>query len=67
MTVLGFRQFLLNPVADGTYNPMDPNGRLVALYLGAVAPLPQGWFDTRHAPACRSYLTTGPGKVVLHQ
>jgi hypothetical protein len=39
----------------------------VALYLGAVAPLPQGWFDTRYAPACRSYLTTGPGKVVLHQ
>jgi Flp pilus assembly protein TadG len=67
MTVLGFRQFLLNPVADGTYNPMDPNGRFVAVYLGAVAPLPQGWFDTRYAPACRSYLTTGPGKVVLHQ
>jgi Flp pilus assembly protein TadG len=67
MTVLGFRQFLLNPVSDGTYNPMDPNGRFVALYLGAVAPVPQGWFDTRYAPACRSFLTSGPGKVVLHQ
>jgi Flp pilus assembly protein TadG len=66
MTVLGFRQFLLNPVTDGTYNPMDPNGRVSVLYLGGVAPLAQGWFDTRYAPACRSYLTTGPGKVVLH-
>lgn len=62
MRVVGFRQFLLNP-----YNPVDANGRFSALYLGAVAPLPQGWFDTRYAPACRSYLTTGPGKVVLHQ
>jgi Flp pilus assembly protein TadG len=67
MTVLGFRQFLLNPAADGSYNPMDANGRFAALYLGSVAPLGQGWFDTRYAPACRSYLTTGPGKVVLHQ
>jgi Flp pilus assembly protein TadG len=67
MTVLGFRQFLLNPAADGSYNPGDANGRFAALYLGSVQPLPQGWFDTRYAPACRSFLTTGPGKVVLHQ
>ena len=67
MTVLGFRQFLLDPAADGSYNPGDANGRFAALYLGSVQPLPQGWFDTRYAPACRSYLTTGPGKVVLHQ
>ena len=44
-----------------------PNGRFAALYLGSVAPVPQGWFDTRYAPSCRSYLTVGPGKVVLHQ
>ena len=43
------------------------NGRFAALYLGSVAPVPQGWFDTRYAPSCRSYLTVGPGKVVLHQ
>ena len=67
MTVLGFRQFLLEPAADGSFDPTDANGRFAALYLGSVAPVPQGWFDTRYAPACRSYLTVGPGKVVLHQ
>ena len=67
MTVLGFRQFLINPSADGSFNPGDANGRFTALYVGTVQPLPQGWFDTRYAPACRSYLTAGPGKVVLHQ
>jgi Flp pilus assembly protein TadG len=67
MTVMGFRQFLLDPAADGSYTPTDANGRFAALYLGSVAPVAQGWFDTRFATACRSYLTTGPGKVVLHQ
>jgi Flp pilus assembly protein TadG len=68
MTVVAFRQFLLEPNADGTpLNPIDQNSRFVALYLGTAAPVSQGWFDTRYAPACRSYLTTGPGKVVLHQ
>jgi Flp pilus assembly protein TadG len=65
MTVLGFRQFLLEPNPDDTpFNPLDQNGRFLAMYLGTVAPLPQGWFDTRYAPMCP---VTGPGKVVLHQ
>lgn len=69
MTVLGFRQFLVNPPADGTtFSPTDPNGRFVALYVGSVAPIPQGWFDSRYAPSCSAAGTVvGPGKVVLHQ
>jgi hypothetical protein len=68
MTVLGFRQFLVEPAVDGTpFNPTDQNGRWVGLYIGSVAPVQQGWFDGRYAPACRTYLTAGPGKVVLHQ
>ena len=55
MTVLGFRQFLVDPPALGsTFDPTDANGRFVALYVGSVAPLPQGWFDSRYAPACQS-------------
>ncbi len=68
MTVLGFRQFLVDPPADGsTFSPTDPNGRFVAIYAGSVAPVPQGWFDSRFAGACQSSSLTGPGKVVLHQ
>jgi hypothetical protein len=64
MTVLGFRQFLLNPAADGSYNPIDPGGRFAAMYLGSVAPVAQGWFDRRYTQVCP---VNGPGKVVLHQ
>jgi Flp pilus assembly protein TadG len=64
MTVLGFRQFLLNPAADGSYNPVDSRGRFAALYLGTVAPISQGWFDRRYTQVCP---VNGPGKVVLHQ
>ncbi|HYM10180.1 MAG TPA: pilus assembly protein TadG-related protein [Bryobacterales bacterium] len=61
MNVLGFRQFLLEPNPDATeLNPIDPVGRFVALYIGSPAPVPQGQFG-----ACG--VTTGPGKVVLHQ
>jgi Flp pilus assembly protein TadG len=71
MTVVAFRQFLIEPNADGSsFNPLDQNGRFVAMYLGTVSPIPQGWFDTRYAQACRDWLpsgTPGPGKVVLHQ
>jgi Flp pilus assembly protein TadG len=70
MTVLGFRQFLLEPPSDGTgtFNATDPNGRIPLLYLGSVAPISQGWFDSRYAPACTAAGTVlGPGKVVLHQ
>ena len=35
MTVLGFRQFLLEPASDGSFDPTDVNGRFAALYLGA--------------------------------
>lgn len=60
MTVLGFRQFLLEPNPDSfELNPSDPVGRFVALYIGYPAPLKQGSFG-----ACG--VTQGPGKVVLH-
>ena len=68
MTVLGFRQFLIEPNPDGTFfTPSDPNGRFPALYIGYPAPLQQGWFDTRHAASCPIGTIAGPGKVVLHQ
>jgi len=72
MTVVGFRQFLLEPNADGTIPTFaDGDGRFLAMYpnppvqsgvtSGAVAPVKQGRFDG----TCG--ITTGPGKVVLHQ
>lgn len=61
MLVLGYRQFLLEPVQNLTnINPSDSNGRFGALYLGTVAPLRQG-----RAGDCA--ITNGPGKVVLHR
>lgn len=61
MTVLGFRQFLVEPDQDATnLNPGDQYGRFVALYIGSVAPVKQGSFQGCQQPA-------GPGKVVLHQ
>lgn len=66
MTVLGFRQFFLEPNADGTFlNPAEQNGRFVAQYIGSPVPLKQGFFDDRYALGCS--VTAGPGKVVLHQ
>jgi Flp pilus assembly protein TadG len=61
MTVLGFRQFLVLPEQDGvSNNPSDNNGRFPVLYLGSASPVKQGSFA-----GCT--LTSGPGKVVLHQ
>jgi Flp pilus assembly protein TadG len=61
MTVLGFRQFLLIPGQGTTaLNPADPLGRFVAMYAGSVAPVKQGRLD-----GCQ--ISSGPGKVVLHQ
>ncbi len=61
MTVLGFRQFLLEPAAgDSTINAGDQNGRFAAVYLGSRVPVKQGRID-----GCTQ--TAGPGKVVLHQ
>lgn len=66
MTVLGFRQFFLEPNADGTFlNPADQNGRFVAQYIGSPMPVKQGYFDDRFALGCS--VASGPGKVVLHQ
>jgi len=68
MTVLGFRQFLLEPNPDGTYlNPSDPFGRFVAQYIGSPAPVQQGWFDDHFGLGCPVPVASGPGKVVLHQ
>ncbi len=57
MTVLGFRQFLMeaSPGTD-TNIPTDPNGRFIALYIGSVAPVKQGRFDG----GCDA--SSGPGK-----
>jgi hypothetical protein len=61
MTVLGFRQFLLQPnLGTIAITTGDVNGRFLGMYVGSVAPVPQGRFD-----GCS--LTSGPGKVVLHQ
>jgi hypothetical protein len=68
LTILGFRQFLIELLNTGTFfNPADSYGRFPALYIGNPAPLQTGWFDARYASACSAYLTTGPGKVVLIQ
>jgi hypothetical protein len=69
MTVLGFRQFLLEPAADGTsfIDPGDTAARFNAMYLGSPKPVPQGWFDDRFGLSCPVGAFSGPGKVVLHQ
>jgi Flp pilus assembly protein TadG len=62
MTILGFRQFLLEPTSGSTANvPTDGNARFSVLYIGNPVPLKQGRFDG----GCG--LTNGPGKVVLFQ
>ncbi|HEV3201949.1 MAG TPA: pilus assembly protein TadG-related protein [Bryobacteraceae bacterium] len=66
MTVLGFRQFLLEPNTDGSFpNPADINGRFIVQYIGSPAPVKQGYFDDRFGLSCQ--VSSGPGKVVLHQ
>lgn len=61
MNVLGFRQFLLSPNPDATsLNPGDAASRLLVTYIGNPMPLRQGRFGS-----CG--ITSGPGKVVLHQ
>ncbi|MBI3694837.1 MAG: hypothetical protein HY238_08365 [Acidobacteria bacterium] len=61
MNILGFRQFLLEPDPNSTeLSPADPVGRFAALYIGSPAPVKAGSFG-----ACG--VTSGPGKVVLHQ
>ncbi len=68
MTVLGFRQFFLEPNPDGSFpNPADQYGRFVVQYIGSPAPVPQGWFDDHFGLGCPLPVPSGPGKVVLHQ
>ena len=68
MTVLGFRQFLLEVNTDGTYlNAGDTNGRFVVQYIGNPKPVRQGYFDDRFQLSCPIGGFSGPGKVVLHQ
>ncbi len=67
LTILGFRQFLIELSSGAFFNPTDSYGRFPALYIGNPAPLQTGWFDARYASACSTYLTSGPGKVVLVQ
>ena len=65
MTILGFRQFLINPNADGLIPYNDQWGRVPVLYIGSVVPLRQGYVGDRFQTGCTGI--TGPGKVVLHQ
>jgi hypothetical protein len=68
MTVLGFRQFLVQLAADGTFfNPSDANGRFVATYIGSPAPVKLGYMDDRFGLSCPAPVPSGPGKVVLHR
>ena len=61
MNILGFRQFLVIPNPGVTsLSPADGPGRFIATYIGNPAPLKQGRFGS-----CG--VTSGPGKVVLHQ
>lgn len=61
MTVLGFRQFLVEPTQGvGDVAPNDVGARFGAMYIGSVVPVRQGRFD-----GC--FISSGPGKVVLHE
>ena len=62
MTILGFRQFLINPnQGDVNITPTDTDARFNALYIGNPVPLKQGSMSGGCA------LTSGPGKTVLHK
>jgi Flp pilus assembly protein TadG len=65
MTILGFRQFLVMPNTDGLIPYNDQWGRFSALYIGSIVPVKQGYIGDRFGTGCA--ITTGPGKVVLHQ
>jgi Flp pilus assembly protein TadG len=73
MNVLGFRQFFITPTPNpntGLGNdPSDSHGKFNAIYLGNVAPVKQGFFNSLVPPAAVAAcgITSGPGKVVLHQ
>ena len=61
MTVLGFRQFLLEPNINTTeLDATDTGGRFAALYIGSRMPL-------RGGSIAGCSIASGPGKVVLHR
>lgn len=61
MTVLGFRQFLLEPNINTTeLDATDTGGRFAALYIGTKMPL-------RGGSMAGCSIASGPGKVVLHR
>ena len=61
MTVLGFRQFLVEPNnGAATVAAADAASRFIVMYLGTVKPVRQGSFG-----GCSQ--SAGPGKVVLHR
>ena len=73
MTVLGFRQFLIEPNSGAeAINPSDQDARFVALYIGMnqadnlTTPVP---LKSGRIEGCQNGYTVaaGPGKVVLHQ
>jgi hypothetical protein len=73
MNVLGFRQFLVTPTPNpntGLGNdPSDGHGKFNAIYIGSIVPVKQGFFTSLvpPAPVAACAITSGPGKVVLHQ
>jgi hypothetical protein len=78
MNVQGFRQFLVTPTPNpntGLGNdPSDGHGRFNAIYLGSIVPVKQGFYNSLTtggslpvAPSAACAITSGPGKVVLHQ
>jgi Flp pilus assembly protein TadG len=73
MNVLGFRQFLVTPTPNpntGLGNdPSDVHGKFNAIYLGSIVPVKQGFYNSLVPPgtAAACAITSGPGKVVLHQ
>ena len=68
MTVLGFRQFLVQLAAGGTFfDPSDANGRFVATYIGSPMPVKAGYVDDRFGVSCPAPVPSGPGKVVIHR
>ena len=61
MTVLGFRQFLLEPNLNSTeLDATDLGGRFSALYVGTKMPL-------RGGSVAGCSIASGPGKAVLHR
>ncbi len=63
MTVLGFRQFLVQPNPDGTFfDPSDANGRFVATYIGSPMPVKQGYVDDRFGQSCPAPVSFGSGE-----